>query len=196
MSHTFSLGYLTFFRFHFRKAFFLLANNTRSIKVELFQPTPYSSTLDLFTLKSIVPLPSLSKIRNIWSTKTLALPTGRIIEYMSRILSLPSSPSGQSTCNIHKFAQKLHRIRLVSFICRYCGLILNFEVASISSGKVASVGFWVKENSSKLLQTFFKLVKSWLQIRLEIASKLPQNMTPKYLKTDLTKTNPISQKIS
>ena len=48
-------------------------------------------------MKSIVPLPSLSKIRNIWSTKTFALPTGRIIEYMSSILSLPNSPSGQST---------------------------------------------------------------------------------------------------
>ena len=51
------------------------------------------------TLKSILPLPSLSKILKIWSTKTLALPAGRIMEYISRILSLLSCPSGQSCLN-------------------------------------------------------------------------------------------------
>ena len=61
------------------------------------------------TLKSMVPLPSLSKIRNIWSTKTFALPTGRIIEYISSILSLPSSPSGQSTWNIKGPFKKVHK---------------------------------------------------------------------------------------
>ena len=51
------------------------------------------------TLKSMLPLPSLSNILNIWSTKTLALPAGSIMEYISRILSLLSWPSGQSCLN-------------------------------------------------------------------------------------------------
>ena len=55
-----------------------------------------------FTLKSILPFPSLSKMRKIWSTKTVAFFTGRIIEYISKILSLPKFPSGQSTWKITK----------------------------------------------------------------------------------------------
>ena len=51
------------------------------------------------TLKSMLPLPSLSNIRKIWSTNTLALPAGSIMEYISRILSLLSWPSGQSCLN-------------------------------------------------------------------------------------------------
>ena len=63
------------------------------------QHTFTPASLSQPTLKSILPLPSLSKILKIWSTKTLALPAGRIMEYISRILSLLSCPSGQSCLN-------------------------------------------------------------------------------------------------
>ena len=79
-----------------------LAKNSKNIggkRIEIQASQVYLLINLKSTLKSMVPLPSLSKIRKIWSTKTLALPTGRIMEYMSRILSLPSSPSGQSTCD-------------------------------------------------------------------------------------------------
>jgi len=49
------------------------------------------------SLKSMLPLPSLSNMRKIWSTKTCALPAGKIMLYMSKILVLLSVPSGQST---------------------------------------------------------------------------------------------------
>ena len=52
---------------------------------------------EIVTLKSMLPFPSLSNILKICSTKTLAFPAGRIIEYISKIFVLDSCPSGQST---------------------------------------------------------------------------------------------------
>ena len=52
--------------------------------------------VEVDTLKSMLPLPSLSNILKIWSTKTAALPAGRIMEYMSSTCVLSRIPSGQS----------------------------------------------------------------------------------------------------
>ena len=61
------------------------------------------------SLKSMVPLLSLSNMRNIWSTKVELSPPGRIWLHISTITFLVSCPSGQS-CRNPRYHSLLARI--------------------------------------------------------------------------------------